>query len=429
MSDDDLGDGLGDERLRAAFRHGGTIGGDPRTVDADDFLARVRAGSRRRRARRTVGVVAAAAAAVGIVVTGVTSVVSGLDPPGSPVAQEATASSSTPTADGGPSATATTLRRSASSRSLAVYDVHVADDRSVWALASRECGRAELCPVIANSTDDGATWRSRSVQTAGGDEAIPAVRDLAIADNGTDIVVAGQGIAASHDAGATWRPADIAAGSSVRDLAAGAAEAVAIVEDAGDGAVVTSPMGSDTWSAARLPVSSDERVGTTFAGGDVVGATVTAATSAETTALVARTSGSDWVRLEAPCASRTPLVATDGSTLWYLCYGGSTSVLAATAAADGLQDPAWVTTELPAADNAGLGAWNDGTAVVSVNKRVFRVDSRAGTDELTGSSSGLELARGDYTYRATDQCWLTSFRGQLLHTTDNAQSWSPVRLR
>lgn len=423
-------DDPGDERLRAAFRHGGTVGSDPRRVDSDAFLARVRAGGRRRRARRAVGVTVVAAAAAAVVGTGLVTLTDEVDRPDAPVARGNTApDGQPPEKPGGDSGVVSGERRLESSRRgpLAAYDVQVPDDDSVWALASRDCGRAQLCPVVARSDDDGASWQTTVPRAADGGEVLGDFRDLAVADNGSDVFAAGVGIATSHDRGSTWRPVDLAAGRTVRGVAAGADEVVVAFDDTGAGALATSPVGVDAWTAAVLPIAPSDRVRLPFAGGDVVGATVTVGAAAEVTTLVARGAGTGWTQLAAPCATSTPLVATDGATLWYLCYGSDGSTLATADVAAGLSRPTWTTTTLPAADNAGLGAWDDGTAVVSTDDRLFRVDARGETVELTGSSSGLDLGRDDYTFRATDTRWLATFRGRLLHTTDDGASWSPVR--
>ncbi len=422
MSDHDLDDAPDREALRAAFRHGGTLGGDPRAVDADDFLARVHTGSHRRRARRTAGVAASALAAVGIVVAGMTTVVGDMEPSDAPVAQGGSTSAPAP-----PS-TQRTSEPQLGAGPLAVYELEVPDDKSVWALASPDCGRATLCPVIKHSTDNGATWRTRSPETTSGEPVIDDIRHLGVADNGRDVVVAGSGAATSHDAGQTWQAVDLAADRPVRGLATGADESVLVLDGPGAPALVTSPVGSDSWAPADPPVDADEQLGAPFAGGDTLGATVTAANSSDPVAVVVRTTDSDWVRVDAPCGSRTPLVASDGTSIWYLCHGGSTSVLA-TAPVDGLGDAAWVRADLPAATDAGLGAWGDGSAVAAVGERVFRVDERGRSSELSGSASGLELPRDDYTFRASDKSWLATFRGTLLHTTDDGQSWSKVRIR
>ncbi len=430
MSDDDL-DG---DRLRAAFRHGGAVGKDPRGVDADDFLARVHRGGKRRRARRTAGVVTAAAAAVGAIATGVTVVAGDLDPADPPVAQGgATGTPSTGRSATPPTAKSTTSRIAPeeSTGPLAVYDLQVPDDRSVWALASPDCGRATLCPVIVHSTDEGKTWRARSPGTSGGEPVITDFRHLGVADNGTDLVVAGTGVATSHDAGENWQPVELAGDRPVRGIATGADEAVVVFDEADADALATSPVDVDDWTTADAPFSAGERVGVPFAGADVVGATVTADDSPDTVGLVARSTGSDWVRIEAPCSSRAPRVATDGATLWYLCFGGPSSTLATADVAGGLQDLRWATRELPSADDAGLGAWGDGTAVVSTGKQMFRVDPDGGTIDLSVGPRGVDLGRDDYTVRDTDKGWLASFRGRLLRTPDDGRSWSrvPVTLR
>lgn len=413
-------DDIDADRLRAAFRHGGSTGGDPRGVNADEFLARIHTGGRRRRVRRVAGSAVAAAAAVSIVVAGVTAVVADLEPAEPPVAQGPT-SSSPPAGESTPS-----LRGELWPPPLAVYDLQVPDDRSVWALASPDCGRAKLCPDILHSTDTGQSWSTRS--PAPRDNAVDDFRHLGVADNGRDLVVAGTGVATSHDAGVTWQPVDLAGDRPVRGVATGADEAVVVFEESGPNAVATSPVGSDDWAAADLPVSTNESPGAPFAGGDLIGVTVTSGDAPNAVALVVRSTGTDWIRADVPCESRTARVATDGASLWYLCFGGQTSVLATADVRPGGQQLSWTTTKLPAANDAGIGAWGDGTAVVATGKQVVRIDAGGSVQDLTDGRRGLTLTRDDYTVRATDKCWLTTFRGRLLHTPDDGRSWSRVRV-
>lgn len=436
MTDNDLPDDrLDGDRLQGAFQHGGAVGHDPRNVDADGFLARVHRGGRRRRARRTAGAVASTAAAVAIVATGMAVVVDDLAPAEAPVAQgETTPQASTePPGEGTPTASGEQATSDAASARvppgpLSAYDLQVPDDRSVWALASPDCGRAALCPVVVHSTDQGKTWQelSPSGETSDGD--IKDFRHLAVADNGTDLVVAGTGMAASHDGGQSWQSVDLAGDRPVRGLVGGTDESVVVFDDADAEALATSPVGSDDWETAQAPFSAGERVGRPFAGGDIVGATVTADDSPDVVGLVARTTDSNWQRVSAPCTSRAPSVATDGTTLWYLCFSDAESTLFVADVSAGLDSPSWSTTNLPGASDAGLGAWGDGTAVAAAGKRVFRVDADGRTTDLGAGARGLDLVGDDYTVRATDKCWVVTFRGRLLHTPDDGRSWSPVRV-
>lgn len=400
------------DRLREAIRRGVSSGADLRDVDGGAFIDRVHRGARRRRARRAGGMAAAAAVTAGAVAVAV------------PVLIDANTAGETPVATGGAD------RDAPRTDPLAVYDVHVPGDGSVWALASRDCGRARLCPVVARSSDSGQHWVATEPKTSDGDDVLPEVRHLAVSDTGDDVVVGGAGVATSHDSGETWRRVGPADGHQVRGVASGATDSVAVFDQPGPTALSTSPVDTDEWSTADVPVASDEQLSTPFAGGDVTGAVVVSGGVPQAVGLVVHHTESAWSRLDRPCTARTPLVSTDGSTIWYLCYSPAGSVLATSSdISDDLDEPTWTRTELPGAHNAGIGAWDDGIAVVSTDQQVFRVDAGGGVTELTGPGSGLDLPPDDYTFRSIDDGWLASFRGRLLSSTDGGRTWSPVTVR
>jgi len=417
--------------VRAAFRHGGRSGADPAAVDAEAFLGRVHRGTRRRRARRTAGAVAAAATAAAVVVVGA----SVLPPSSEPDVEAGRSETESPDRAGAPESVGEPDPAAPASAggSLEVYDVEATGD-GVWALASRDCGRARLCPLVGRSTDEGQSWRLGYPETADGDRALAEVRHLDASDTGEEAVAAGSGLAVSQNAGQTWTPVEGDADQEVAGLAVGDDQAVAVLYGAGPGTLVTPPdtgwARGEPWTPSGAPVSGDEQLTQPFAVGDTVGAVVVAGRSARAEGVVARVAGGPWSRLEAPCETSTPLVTKADGTLWYLCYAASGSTLGTSSdVTAGVEDATWTTTALPGAGNAGLGPDGEGGVRVALDDRVFAVDASGRDTDVSGSLDGVDLTGDDYTYRSISGEWMASFRGALVHTPDDGRTWERVPVR
>ena len=401
MTDDRYEDELRSQIHAAARGKAGGPLSPAEAVDADQMLARVRRGARRRRARRTaVGAVAATA----MVVAGV-AVVPAL------LAQD------TPVAGSGDDLS-----------DASVQTVAVAGE-TIWATVRGSCGD-EPCRALARSADGGRSWSFTSTADTAALPATASHVELAASTPDGWAWTSSGDLAATHDGGTTWTDAAIGSGSQVDELAAGSEQAVALVSTAETQQLVASPVGGDDWQPVDAPVSGTETLYGVFAGGDTYGAVVESPGPQAT--LVVGAGDDGWQRRDLPCGGESNVFAdTSGAIVWAACLGGRRTVVA-----NSTDGGSWETADLPSLRGRVAMTARDGSVLLAAADDAYRVTTGYGSDQVqrvepqdeigAATDADAEELGGFGDAGSGEADWLVGADGTLLSSTDAGASWHPV---
>lgn len=437
-----------EERLRRVLRQVPS----PR-ADADDILARVESGARRRVRRRRIGgavaSVAAVAVAAAVIVPNVdqeSNVAS--DPDGvqthpsekrlhsTELHKRGTAEYNGKQPKSNPTGEQTAL---AAGQTTKATDVAVAD----FAVS----GSGDLSLIGEGSCPDGPCYVTGS-STASTDYRVAPTHDRLLQPmklTATASVATTPGIRvgsdeanswtwtdtlyATHDAGKTWKPAKLPGSFTVSDVEPSGGRVYAFgTRNNGRAAVASSREDSDAWVNETVPVGADESIQSPMVVGDKV-AFVASGRNSNRTTLVIR-DGSTWKRMPSPCSDAVESSSAD-DTIWLGCRRPSGLSTVVWSHDDGAT---WnsLNSGLPP-ELGAVGGVDADSAVASVGEQLYVIDGGGGSAPVAAPFSDKD-AWGDtvgYTAIRFDDDgtgYAKTTGGALARSNDGGATWKPETL-
>jgi len=311
-----------------------------------------------------------------------------------------------------------------------------------WVLGTGRCAEGS-CQVIARTTDAGETFSFRaapepvepSVPTA---ETEPPGAAEPPGDN-LRYEVAGRNawgydseLWSSHDAGRTWQQVELPVESVISSVQSEGEKVWAFGTTTVDGGpvILSSPVGSDAWSAADPGLLSSDRIDVPIVADDVVGFLVTHVDGTQTY-VRSLDAGVTWEKLTAP-ACDTPLAGSGvEGALWLYCASAEQAMVAVSTDSG----TTWQEQPVPQPQS-------DLTTMTGIDTASALVTDAA-TVSIASVGTGIETVRGPYT--ESDDVWeqvgyvyaeftdpstgyLITSGGRLARSDDGGRTWTSVEL-